>query len=93
MKKKWLGLTLAAGVSMIVTACGSDDSSSGEKKEAFEVGISQYVEHPSLDDATKGFKKAIEDAGLEVKFDEQNAQGDATNNQTIATNFAGDGVD
>ena len=93
MKKKWLGLTLAVGVSMIVTACGSDDSSSGEKKEEFEVGISQYVEHPSLDDATKGFKKAIEDAGLEVKFDEQNAQGDATNNQTIATNFAGDGVD
>lgn len=92
MKKRWLGLTLAMGISMILTACGSDDTSSGEG-ETFKVGISQYVEHPSLDEATKGFKKAIEDAGLEVKFDEQNAQGDATNNQTIATNFAGDGVD
>ncbi|WP_455663394.1 ABC transporter substrate-binding protein [Pradoshia sp.] len=92
MKKRWLGLTLAMGISMILTACGSDDSSSGEG-ETYKVGISQYVEHPSLDEATKGFKKAIEDAGLEVKFDEQNAQGDATNNQTIATNFAGDGVD
>ncbi len=92
MKKRWLGLTLAMGISMILTACGSDDTSSGEGK-TFKVGISQYVEHPSLDEATKGFKKAIEDAGLEVKFDEQNAQGDATNNQTIATNFAGDGVD
>lgn len=92
MKKRWLGLTAAMAISMLLTACGSDDTSSGDG-ETFKIGISQYVEHPSLDEATKGFKKAIKDAGIDVKFDEQNAQGDATNNQTIATNFAGDGVD
>jgi len=64
-----------------------------EAQKTYKVGITQIVEHPSLDAATDGFKKALEEAGLTVEYDEQIAQGDKNNNQTIATNFVGDKVD
>ncbi len=42
------------------------------------IGISQLVEHPSLDKAKKGFIKALEDKGYKdgdnIKIDFQNAQ-------------------
>jgi putative ABC transport system substrate-binding protein len=57
------------------------------------VGISQFVTHPSLDSATEGFKKALEEEGLTVEYDEQNANGDQTTVQTIAANLAGDNAD
>ena len=63
------------------------------KETTYQVGITQYVEHPSLDAATEGFKKALEDEGLTVDYNEQNANADQNNVQTIANNFAGDGVD
>ncbi|WP_102347427.1 ABC transporter substrate-binding protein [Bacillus sp. Marseille-P3661] len=93
-----LSLALLAG-------CGTQEQESGqnaseptneppaEEKAAYKVGITQIVEHPSLDSATEGFKKALEDAGLTVEFDEQIAQGDQNNNQTIANNFVGNQVD
>lgn len=64
-----------------------------ETKTTYKVGITQIVEHPSLDAATDGFKKALEEAGLTVEYDEQIAQGDQNNNQTIANNFVGEQVD
>ena len=64
-----------------------------QRKKHIKVGISQYVEHPSLDAATEGFKKALEDEGLTIEYDEQNANADQNNVQTIASNFVGDGVD
>lgn len=95
-KKKFMGLA-AFGLmgTILLSACGSDSANGdGEKKDAeYKVGISQLVTHPSLDAATKGFKKALEDEGLSVEFDEQNANNDQNNVQTIAANFAGDGVD
>lgn len=64
-----------------------------QEQATYKVGITQIVEHPSLDAATNGFKKALEDAGLTVEYDVQIAQGDQNNNQTIANNFVGDKVD
>ena len=97
---KWRKLLAGmAFVSAIALAgCGSDDQSSGEgdangEGKQYTVGITQFVEHPSLDEATKGFKKALEDSELSVKYDEQNAQGDPNNNQTIANNLVSDKVD
>ncbi len=82
----------------LLAACGTDnaDEKAGgadEATETFQVGISQYAPHPSLDAATEGFKDAIEESGLNVEFDEQNAQGDPNNAATIAQNLAGDKVD
>ncbi|MCM3586078.1 ABC transporter substrate-binding protein [Mesobacillus maritimus] len=91
-----IGMTSA----LVLSGCGSDeagsDSSTGSENEegtTIKVGVTQIAEHPSLDAAFEGFKKALDEAGLEVEYDVQNAQGDPNNNAPIAQNFVGDGVD
>lgn len=99
-KKRSMGLA-ALGLmgALFLSACGNENESADENKAngneetTYQIGISQYVEHPSLDAATEGFKKALEDEGLAVEYDEQNANADQNNVQTIANNFAGDEVD
>ncbi|MEI3606992.1 ABC transporter substrate-binding protein [Pseudogracilibacillus sp. SE30717A] len=61
--------------------------------ESFTIGATQIVEHPSLDAAYEGFQAAIEDAGLDVTYDHQSAQGDQNNVKPIADNFVSDDVD
>ncbi|PLR75392.1 BMP family ABC transporter substrate-binding protein [Bacillus sp. V3-13] len=82
---------------VLLSGCGSESTNgSGEQPkedDAFKVGVTQIVEHPSLDAAFEGFKKALEENDVEVEYDVQIAQGDQSNSQTIANNFAGDGVD
>ena len=95
LKKKVFSLASVGLMgALFLSGCGGNDSSDGEsKEETYKVGITQFVKHPSLDAATEGFKKALEDEGLKVEFDEQNANGEQPNTQTIASNFAGEGVD
>ncbi|QWW19739.1 ABC transporter substrate-binding protein [Schaalia sp. 19OD2882] len=59
----------------------------------FRIGITQIVSHTSLDAARDGFKKAFTDAGIEVEWDEQNAQGDQATAVSIASKFATDKPD
>ena len=47
----------------------------------------------ALDAATQGFKDALTEKMPDVKFDEQNAAGDAATCVTITSKFAADGVD
>lgn len=84
---------------MLLTACGAGSKeTSGEAKEKNEkvvkIGISQIVEHPSLDAAREGFIAALKDAGYvegkNLKLDYQNAQGDMNNNMSIAKNLVAD---
>ncbi|MDQ0162348.1 ABC transporter substrate-binding protein [Bacillus alveayuensis] len=90
-----LALALAGCGSNNETSEGSNDSQSSKdtNEKTYKIGVTQIVEHPSLDEAFKGFKQALEDKGLKVEYDVQIAQGDQSNNQTIANNFVGDGVD
>jgi len=85
---KWKSGILAALLagSLALTGC-----SGGEK--TYKVGLSVFADHPSLNAATEGFRKALEDAGLNVQFDEQNAQTDTNTAVTIAQNFVNSGVD
>lgn len=60
--------TIALTLAMAATAaCAS----------ATTVGICQLVQHEALDAATQGFKDALTEKMPDVKFDEQNAAGDA----------------
>jgi putative tryptophan/tyrosine transport system substrate-binding protein len=96
MKKGAKVLSIALAGMIMLAGCGSKESSGGTEKDGekvFNVGISQFAAHPSLDAATEGFKKALEEKGIKVKYDEQNAQADMNNVQTIADNFVGDKVD
>ncbi|MEC5424091.1 ABC transporter substrate-binding protein [Virgibacillus sp. C22-A2] len=92
--RKWLQLLMLLAVSGIVlAACGSDDASSESDGETYKIGATQIVEHPSLDAAYEGFKEALADAGLNVEYDLQSAQGDQNNVKPIADNFVADNVD
>nr|WP_235867453.1 ABC transporter substrate-binding protein [Priestia abyssalis] len=84
-------LLMAAGCSSNADTTAGDEGE--QKQDSYVVGVTQIVEHPSLDEAYKGFQAALKDKGLDVEYDVQIAQGDMNNNQTIAQNFVGDGVD
>ena len=99
MKKRKISLYAGLLSILLIAGCSSDDSSGAGKESgggdsgAYKIGVSQFVEHPSLDEATKGFKQALEDKGLEVEYDDQNAQGDQNNTGPISKNFVSHGVD
>ena len=95
--KKWMKMTATMmAAAMALTACGGNDAAddSADAGETYTVGIIQQLEHPALDQATKGFEdKLTELLGDKVKFDYQNAQGEQTNCTTIATKFVSNDVD
>lgn len=96
MKKRYFALLSLFVIVLVLAACGSSngDADKNDKKDKeYKVGILQYVEHPSLNEATKGFKAALKESGLKIKYDEQNAQGDSSNNVTAANNLVGGGND
>ena len=92
---------LAAGI-MLTLAMGALAGCGGEKKEAakkdkFNVGIVQIVEHAALDVASKGFVDGMAAKGYKegenVTYDRQNAQADQSNLHTIAQHFINKKVD
>ncbi|MEK4402940.1 ABC transporter substrate-binding protein [Sporosarcina sp. FSL K6-6792] len=91
--KKMLAIIFSAV--LLLAACGNSgevkDKKTSSKK--YKIGVSQIVEHPSLNAAYDGFKKALEDAGIDVEYDVQIAQGDNSVNTTIATNLVSADVD
>lgn len=92
-------------VLLMLNACGSqapgegaaDQGESGSAGKKIKIGVTQVVNHASLDEAYKGFVQALKDNGYtegdNLVIDYQNAQGDNTNAATIAQKFATSGVD
>lgn len=90
--RKVLAGIVAVGA-LTLSACSGESESGDAGGEAYRVGINQLVQHPALDAASTGFKQAFEDAGVEVEFDEQNANGEQSTALTIAQQFASDDLD
>ncbi|GGA82897.1 ABC transporter substrate-binding protein [Ornithinibacillus halotolerans] len=92
-------LVLALISIIVLSACGTSnnngdgDGNGNGDGDTYKIGTSVIVEHPSLDNALKGFKKALEDAGLNVEYDDKNAQGDQNNLGPINDAFVADDVD
>ena len=82
---------LVATSALVLTGCSSTEDGGGD--EGYQIGINQLVQHPALDSATEGFKQAFSDAGVEVEFNEQNANGEQGTALTIAQQFASDDLD
>lgn len=65
-----------------------------EDEENYKIGVIQLVEHAALDATYEGFVDGLKEAGLEegknITIDYQNAQGDQSNCQTIATKLVND---
>lgn len=92
-------------VLLMLNACGSqapgegtaEQGDTGNAGKKVKIGVTQVVNHASLDEAYKGFVQALKDNGYtegdNLVIDYQNAQGDPTNAATIAQKFATGGVD
>lgn len=93
MKKsvKWLATLALAAMVVGAAGCGSSAQTGSKDKKSYKVGVIQLVQHPALDAANKGFIDGLKSKGFEegknVTFDQQNAQGDQSNLQTIAQRF------
>ena len=69
--------------------------SQADANKVYNIGICQLVQHEALDAATKGFKDYLTDklGADNVKFDEQNAQGDSATCATICNQFVSSNYD
>ena len=90
--KKGIALALTAAALMAFTGCGTNGTTSNGE---YKVGVVQLVEHPALDAANKGFVDALKEKGLsdKITFDQQNAQADQSNLNSIAQRFVSDKKD
>lgn len=97
MKRKLGIFVIATALLAAASGCGEKpkDATSGggnTDKKSYQLAISQYVEHPSLDATRNGILAALKDAGLtegtNLKVDYNNAQNDSANNLSIAQKIA-----
>ncbi len=85
---------LLIGTSLI--GCGNstvdnNGQSTGTNESKKNIGIVQLVQHDALDSANKGFVDALKEKGYEdgknIAIEQQNAQGEQANAQTICSQF------
>lgn len=89
--KKILAIALAAAMLLSLAACGGTAREDGK----YVIGICQMTKHPSLDEASQGFKDAVSAAlGTDqVVFRHQDAAGEYANCGAIMDGFVAEGVD
>ena len=104
--KHVLCAALALAMSLTLAACGSaaapsgsaaGSAASGGTGKMYVIGISQYGEHPSLDNCREGFLEGLKEAGLtegtDFKVDYQNAGFDTNIATQIGQSFSAENVD
>ena len=89
--KKMLAIVFAALMLLSLAACGGTASDDGK----YVIGICQMTKHPSLDQASEGFKDAVIAALGEdnVVFKEQDAAGEYATCGVVIDGFIAEGVD
>lgn len=106
MKKfqKITSALMALTLSLSIAACSGKTAGApatatpaGETGKTYLIGISQYGEHPSLDNCREGFLQGLEQAGLkegvDFKLDYQNAGFDDNIAAQIGQQFSAENVD
>ncbi|WEV43768.1 ABC transporter substrate-binding protein [Lactobacillus sp. ESL0684] len=92
IKKMLLGLSLAG-----LLLLGGCSNKSDKKAEVKHVGVLQVVQHPSLDQAYKGFKAGLKAGGYvegkNLKIDYQNAQNNQDNLKSMSDKLINDKSD
>ena len=92
--KKFFAAAAACLMVAGFAACGNEPTPVNPDEKVFQIGICQLVEHPALDEATRGFQEFLtEKLGDRVQFSVQNAQGEQTNCTTIVNQFVAAKVD
>ena len=75
--KKWMKMTATMmAAAMALTACGGNDAAddSADAGETYTVGIIQQLEHPALDQATKGFEDKLTAESAEIPLSRRQRQ-------------------
>ncbi len=105
MKKqsKWMkGIAVAAIAAMsmgMLAGCGGNTGNNqGEADgQTYKIGVVQLMQHGALDQANQGMIDGLKDNGFEegknLEIDQQNAQGDQSNLQSISQQFVSNEVD
>lgn len=75
------------------TAAATDAATGTADGESYKIGVIQLVEHAALDASNEGFIAALDASGISYTVDQQNAQGDQTACQTIATKLVSEDND
>ena len=72
-------------LTMFILSCGTEETKTNQgTTKKIKVGITQIVEHPALNKAKQGFKDALKEAGIDVEYDEKNANGEVATANLIA---------
>ncbi|MCR5723522.1 MAG: ABC transporter substrate-binding protein [Treponema sp.] len=80
-------VALAAGV--IFTGCSKKEAADKTKL----IGIAKIVQHVALDDVERGIIDVINESGIQVRYDQQNANGDVNTAAQIASKYKDERVD
>jgi putative ABC transport system substrate-binding protein len=99
-----IGLAAVAVAALAAAGCGADEPAGGgasqttgpaavsaPETETYNIAITQFLAHPSLDLITQGFKDGLAEKGVSADYTYDDAQGDQTNTATIAGKYAADG--
>lgn len=98
MKKKVLAIVLGMSmVAALMTGCGSKSAEENNGEKVYTVGISQFAQHPSLDNCREGFIEGLRQEGFEegknLKLIVNNSDADTGTAAQIADGFVNDKVD
>lgn len=93
MKKK---ITLIAAALLGMAVLGGCTAKPGGQNAAgetvYKIGVTQFADHPSLDNCREGFIEGLKENGFEegknIEIEVKNAQNDAAMNTQIAQSFA-----
>lgn len=86
-----VGQRLIMMVLMFLVVAGVKTNAQEGKK--FKIGISQFAEHPALDDVRKGFEDELKSLGVNAEITYKNSQGDTGVAGVIAQKFVSDKSD
>jgi putative ABC transport system substrate-binding protein len=86
-------VALAAGVAasaLALAGCGgsNDPTPDPTDKNSFTIGVAVIVDHPSLQLIRDGLADYLAEQGVQVRYIDENAQGEISNAAAIASSFA-----
>ena len=100
MKKIMRGVLLFGMLGGMLMSCGNknegaqdNQNKSSKSEKVFRIGLSQIVDHPALNAAKKGFKDALEKAGVKAEYDDKIANNDMGAQTLIMQQFSSDKKD